>query len=196
MAAEGERASRREHVIAVVAIVVTGVVSAAGVVVGCETSRDAQRTAREAQREAARAQRGQADLTELRSVLDRATADLSALREAMGDLSEPNIRPQSRVTASESIPTRVLARFQDTSRDAEASLARLLIRLGPEAKASRYFRSAVTAYRAAGTTFIFILGRDARRAWRISSKYSSKGGEAESDFIAAARKLVGSQLPE
>jgi len=128
-------------------------------------------------------------------VLDRATADLSALREAMGDLSEPNIRPQSRVTASERIPTRVLARFQDTSRDAEPSLARLLIRLGREAKASRYFRSAVTAYRAAGTTFIFILGRDARGAWRTSSKYSSKGADAETEFIEAARELVGSQLP-
>ena len=131
MAANGERASRREHVIAVVAIVVTGLVSAAGVVVSCQSSRDSQRTAREAQRETARAQREQADLAELRSVLDRAAAALEELRVATYQASRQPV-PSKRISSAQ--------------RATRISGVRLLIRLGARADAVQFFDDATYNY--------------------------------------------------
>ena len=200
MAANSEGASRREHVIAVVAIVVTGVVSAAGVFVSCQSSRDSQETAREAQRETARAQRAQADTgaswavsdsstggdgvyrklrsTELRSLLDRAGVDLAEFEDAAGKATRGQGSRK---------------RLDSVERAAYSSLARLEIRLGGRADAVKFFHRAISRFSLAR------LPRSRARDdggsdWRVIAHLS--GGGFARQFTTEARDLVGSQLPE
>jgi hypothetical protein len=177
--------SNHEFVATIVAIVAGTLASALGIVATYASSRDAQRTAREAQREAARAARERSDLTELRSVLDRALADLTAL-------------DHTRVNLMATSPPPSLAAVDDVFRAAEASHARLVIRLGRKAEASRHFGEAMEAYQRAASPLV-VEGASpstARKRLRVSDKYKAKGDDAETEFIEAAQKLVGSQLPE
>jgi hypothetical protein len=199
MAADGERASRREFITAVVAIVVGGLVGLAGVVVGCQSSRDSQRTAREAQRESARAQRAQADTgaswavsdsstggdgvyrkrrsTELRSLLDRAGVDLAEFEDAAGKAT----RGQARGSGLDSVV-----------RAAYSSLARLEIRLGERADVVKFFHRAILRFSLASLPRSRA-SADGGSDWRVIAHLS--GGGFARQFTAEARKLVGSQLP-
>lgn len=200
MAADGERASKRDHVIAVVAIVVTGVVSAAGVFVSCQSSRDSQQTAREAQRESARAQRAQADTgasgavsdsstggdglyrqrrsTELRSLLDRAGVDVAKFEDAAGKATRGQGSRK---------------RLDSAEHAAYSSLARLEIRLGERADAVKFLHRAISRFslaRLPRTRAIDDGGSD----WRVIAHLSGRGFARQ--FTAEAQQLVGSQLPE
>jgi hypothetical protein len=185
MPAVGGKASRRDFITALVAIVVGGLVSLSGVVVGCQSSRDSQQTAREAQREMERAERSQADLTELRSVLDRAAADLQNLRDASRD-SMIEAAPRGRlmwVGPRSSAPP-----LSSAIRAVNSSRVRLAIRLGQRADAAEFFDRAVEAY-----GLVTDPGEAGIRR-RLRALASGEGHAAR--FILEAEKLVGSRLPE
>jgi hypothetical protein len=181
VAGNGESASRREFVSAVVAIVVGGVVGLAGVVVGCQSSRDAQRTARQAQLETTQVQREQADLAELRGVLDRAMAELQRFDLATDELIQTG---QALQTGS--------ARFSDVRRKRNrrhpvalavyGSQARLTLRLGKQAAVVRYFTEATNLFDAASVSF--------------DTEVWARGQKAGDRFTEKAHELVGSQLPD
>jgi hypothetical protein len=153
-----------------VAIVVGGLVGLAGVVVGCQSARDAQKTARDAQRESARAQREQADLTELRLVLDRAAADLKRVEAAAKAVIETGrVRPAA------------LDPLLSTLRTAQSTEVRLEIRLGRQSDAVKDFTDATV-------WFSSVVSRRERGV--------GKGMEAVDRFLRDAQELAGSQLPK
>jgi hypothetical protein len=219
MAVNGERASKRDHVIAFVAIVVTGVVSGAGVFVSCQSSRDSQRTAREAQRESARAQRAQADTaasgavsdsstggdavyrkrrsTELRSVLDRATASLQRLATAAADDIQASRGLTGTRRPEPDDPSHVRAHAPSV-RAAQRSHVWLSIRLGRRASIVKAHADALGEFDASLLIFPTKTGGYSRAATARDRWGRWKDGERYFEqFLKQARELlVGSQLPK
>ena len=207
------QARKRELRITTVAIVVTGLVSAAGVFVSWQSARDSQQTAREAQREAARGERARTDLTELRTVLDGATADLQRAAEAAVALQDRPPRPSVHFFERQPV-TRLISAV----RTSDKTRARLVIRLGSKAAAVTHFDRAFE-HLSSVPGLAFVAAQEIRQARRriakqtvdqainelANGRYPAQdkladavnAGSREQDlFIEEARKLVGSRLPE
>jgi hypothetical protein len=189
---------------ALVSVLVTGTVGIIGVIASWQSSRDSQETARATQREAANRERQEADLAELRSVFDRATADLERQQAVIIDLLQPVQRDRAN-RASDRRRVRAVVRRVETSR------ARIRIRLGTS-DASREYSRALRRYRAAGIILTYPDGPTARRLledagldterftpaelFDAAESVAAEGKAAAGRFIAEAQELVGSQLPK
>jgi hypothetical protein len=194
VAAHSEKASRREFITAVVAIVVGGLVGLTGAVVGCQSSRDSQRTARDAQREATRAQREQADLAELRSVLDNAAADLDNFMYATFTyVNDPEAKDNESGVYQPS--TAAERRRIAAGRRSRASLVRLELRLGEKSPVVKFYSDASDRFVEAAE-FVAVGPGSGENGWRQDADADMEAGQRrQARFVAAARELVGSHLP-
>jgi hypothetical protein len=196
MAINGERASKRDRVIALVAIVVTGVVGGTGVIVSRQSSLDAQRTAGQTHTVAFGAASDSSTggdavfrkrrSAELRSVLDRATADLQRLATAAAD----------DIQASRGLTGTSVHEHAPAVRAAQRSHVLLSIRLGragivkAHADALGEFdASLLTVPTKSGGYSPAATARNRRGHWERGDRHFER-------FLTRAREIVGSQLPE
>jgi len=163
--------------IAIVALVVTGVVGLGAPLIAVVASRDSQR-------EAFREERVQADIAELRSALDDATAGISTLLAGAVDAGDawPKRGRQKRRAWS--------AFLRDVERT-RRHYYRLRLRLGDGDKAvSEYEKVYLTS-----TDLLYAMEGPAtrRREEKATELYEEIRGHRES-FIAAAQQLARSRL--